>query len=307
MGTIRVTQRMLVNRVLNNLNYQSRRILQLQEQLSTGQRVNRPSDDPLAARRAVNAQTEVTKNDQYQTNISTVGPQLSESETSLMTVVDLIQRANELTLQGASDTNGQTQRDEIAIEINQVLEAVLVQSNHVTNGRFVFGGTRTLNQPFTVTRDANGEITSVTYEGNDEHFEIEISEGVRVIVNETGEDVFLQTSPATTDIFQTLIDIRDNLRAGDVNALTTRLEELGRAQDQLLVAGARLGAVQNRIERVDSNLQDITLQMEQVISDNIDADFADVILNLNAQSNAFQASLNAGARVIQPSLLDFLQ
>jgi len=306
MGTMRVTQNLMIDRVLSNLSKQSRRILNLQDQLATGQRVNRPSDDPLATRRAIDARAEIAKYEQFLVNISTTSPILLETETAISTIVNVVQRAYELTLQGASDTNGQPQRDQIALEINQLLESLLVESNHITNGRYVFGGTRTLNPPFVAQYDANGEISAVTYEGNEKTFAIEILEGVTVPVSQIGSRLFTPTDPGTANIFQTLIDTRDNLRAGDTPALQTRLEELGQSEDQLLMATARIGAVQNRIERVDANIRDYVIQLETVLSDNIDADFAEVAINLNAQSNAFQAALNAAARVIQPSLLDFI-
>ncbi|HEX72800.1 MAG TPA: flagellar hook-associated protein 3 [Candidatus Hydrogenedentes bacterium] len=306
MGAIRVTQRLLVDRVLRNLSHQSRRILNLQDQLATGQKVNRPSDNPLAARRAVNLRMEIARNKQYLANISTMGPFMQESETAIMTVEQLRQRANELTIQGLSDTNGPLQRAQIAIEINQLLEDLLSQSNYITANRYVFGGTNTNNAPFVAARNAEGEITDVTYAGNDEYFQIEISDGVLVNVNETGRSVFMQTAPGTVDLFDTLIAIRDNLRANDTATLSDNLESLHAAQGQLMMAVARLGATQNRIERVDASLRDVNVQLQRVLSDNIDADFAEVIINLNAQTNAYQAALNAGARVIVPSLLEFL-
>lgn len=306
MGAVRTTQRLLIDRVLNNLTLQQRRILALQEQLATGQLVNRPSDDTLATRRAVSARSEVTKNEQFLTNINSLGPGLRETETSITTLVDVVQRSRELTLQGASGTNSQLQRDQLAIEVNQLLESTLVEGNHASNGRYIFGGTVTQTKPFEATRDANNDITSVNYIGNDETFQLEIQDGIKVDANEPGSRVFTAAGAGGADIFQTLIDIRDNLRAGDANALQTRLGELSSAQDQLLISIARVGSIQNRVEQVDSNLQDINLQLLDVISDNIDADYAETIVELNAQSNALEASLNAGARVIQPSLLNFL-
>lgn len=306
MGAIRVTQRILVDRVLRNLGDQTRRILNLQDQLATGQKVNRPSDGPLAARRAVSARMEIAQNTQYLTNMSTMGPFMLESETAVLTVETLRQRANELTIQGLSDTNGPLQRTQIAIEINQVLEDMLAQANTISSDRYVFGGTNTRSVPFVAVRNAEGEIIAVNYEGNNERFQIEISSGVQLDVNETGRNVFLQTTPGSQDLFQTLIDIRDNLRSNDTAALAVNQESLHGGQGQLMMAVARLGATQNRIDRVNLNLQDISVQLQSVLSDNIDADYAEVMLNLNAQSNAYQAALNAGSRVIVPSLLDYL-
>jgi flagellar hook-associated protein 3 FlgL len=307
MGATRVTQRLLVDRALDNLGYQNRAILRLQEQLSTGLAVNRPSDNPLATLRGISSRKRIAETGQYLTNISTMSPYLLETETAIRTVSDVILRSNELVLQAANSTNSQLQFDQIALEINQLLESMLVQANHVSGDRHIFGGTRTLAEPFQTTRDADGEVTAVNYQGNDEHFVFEISEGITVNSNVTGQDAFLPTIPGTVDVFQLMIDIRDTLRSGDIGALEPLLEDINGAQDQLLLAVTRVGAVQARIERVDANLREVEIQLEQVLSDNVDADLAEVIVELNAQSNAFQASLNAAARVIQPSLLDFIR
>lgn len=307
MGAVRTTQRLLIDRVLSDLSLQQREILRLQEQLSTGQKVNRPSDDALATRRAVSAQAEISRNEQYLTNISTASPGLTQTDSSLMTTIDIIQRSRDLTLQGASGTNGQLQRDQIALEVDQLMESLLSEANQLSNERYIFGGTVTLTPPFEATRDVDGRITSVTYVGNDQTHSVEIQKDIRIAANEPGSDVFTAVGATGTDIFQILVDIRDNLESGNLAGLDAGLAGLSDAQDQVLVSLAKVGATQNRLERSDSNIQDINLQLLDVISDNIDADFAQVIVELNAQTNALQASLDASARVIQPSLLNFLQ
>lgn len=307
MGGVRVTQRMLVNRVLNNLNQQSRGILNLQEQLSTGLRVNRPSDDPLAVRRAVNAQSEIGKNEQFLSNITSIGPQLRETESAVQSSIQIMQRMSELTLQANNGTNTQVQRDQIASEANELLEDLLTQGNRVSNGRYVFGGSRTLSEPMLASRNANGEIDGVFYAGDVEQIQVEISEGLTVASNQPGLQTFFSTNAQSVDIYTTLIDIRDAMRSGNSAAMSNGLSDLETAQEQLSVVLSRVGAVQNRLERAESSLESVNLQLEETVSDNIDADFAEVALNLNAQSNAYQAALNAGARVIQPSLLDFVR
>jgi flagellar hook-associated protein 3 FlgL len=307
MGAFRVTQRILVDRSLRNIGFQNRAILKLQEQLATGQRVNRPSDDPLDARRAIATRAELNKYTQYLSNISAAGPQLTETETAILTSIDRLQRARELAIQGGSSTQQQPQRDQLAIEVNQLLEGLLVEANHQTNGRYIFAGTRTRSEAFTATRDANGEIVSVAYAGNTTRFDLEIQDGTRVPVNEPGDAVFSGTGPGGVDLFALLVDLRDNLRAGDVGAVGASLADFNPAQDQLGVALARVGSVQNRLQRTDADIQVLINQLEQVFSDSVEADYAEVVLNLNAQSNAFQATLNAAAQVLQPSLLDFIR
>lgn len=304
MGIGRVTSQILVQRALANLRYQSNRIVDLQTQLSSGLRVNSPSDDPIDARRAINARATIAKNEQYVQNIASAGPRLEETVTSLQTLTDNLLRARELTLRGANGTNDQNALNILAEEINQILEGAVNTANHQTGNAYIFGGTRTTQPPFQVTRNINGDITSVSYVGNTESIAVTIGDGIDVVTNEPGSRVF----QSGQDLFQTLIDIRDNLRAGDQASLqNARLAELDAIRQQLGQGIARVGAVQNRFTAAEAELEDFQIQLRQLLSDSIDADFAEVVLNLNAQSNAFQAALNAASRVIQPSLLDFIR
>ncbi|MBI5094103.1 MAG: flagellar hook-associated protein FlgL [Candidatus Hydrogenedentes bacterium] len=304
MGGLRITPGLIRQRVLSNLHNQEARVLDLQEQLSTGLRVNRPSDNPVDARRAINAQTSIQKNDQYVRNISSAGPQLEETVTVIQNVANSLQRARTLTLQGANGTNSADQRTALAAEINQLLEGLLTSANHQTNGKYIFSGSKTLTPAYNATRNVSGEITAVTYQGNDSHYQITTGDGATSTINQTGQETF----QSSQDVFQTLIAIRDNLRAGDTNSLqNARLTELSTIQSQLSNAVARVGAVQNRLANVSSDLDTFTVQYRQLLSDSVDADFADTMVNLNAQQNAYQAALNAASRVVQQSLLDYLR
>lgn len=302
MGALRITQGLLVDRTLSNLNSQLRRIAILQERLSTGFRVNRPSDDPIDARRAINIRTLIGQNEQFLSNIRDASPVLNETASQLQQSVEILHRARELTLQGANGTNS-AQLDVIALEVDQLLESLVVTANHQTNGRFIFGGTHTLSKPFVVTL-VGGEITVVTYTGNDVRIEIAISEGALVPINEPGSLAFQNT----VDIFQLLIDIRDDLVAGNQTDLQNlRLAELDQALDDILLSEARVGAVQNRLERVTGTTEGFIVQLKGLLSETIEADFTDTIVNLTSQQNAFEAALNAAGRVLLPSLLDFIR
>lgn len=300
----RITQGILVQRALYNLQNQNRRLFDLQTQLATGQRVNKPSDDPIDARRAINTRATMAKYQQYLENITNARPRLEESATAIRTALENLQRARELTLQGANGTSDQNALNALAEEINQLLESYLTTANHQSGNLYIFAGTRTQTPPFEATRDVNGNITAVTYQGDSERIPVAIGDGAQVFSNEPGSGVFLSAQSA----FQTLIDIRDNMLAGDRASLQNqRLTELETIRIQLGQAQARIGATQNRLTDAEAELEDFDIQLRQLLSDTIDADLADVVINLNAQSNAFQAALQAAADVIQPSLLDFLR
>ncbi len=304
MATIRVTQGILVQRALTNLRDQSRDILELQTRLATGRRINTPSDDPLGARLAINVRTRIGENEQFIRNIQNVSPRLQETATSVESLVDVFQRVRELSIQGANGSNEQLQLNAIAEEVNELLEVTFSIGNQRQDNRSIFSGTNTRLDPFAATRGADGEITAVNYVGNNERITVRISENATAITNETGGDVFLRDQ----DVYATLINLRDALRSGDQTFVQDNtLAELDVIDEQLLASLARVGATQNRLDRVADNTDDFNFELEALQSDVLDADFAETITQLNAQSNAFEAALSATARTIQPSLLNFLQ
>ncbi len=303
MGALRITQTGITSRVLNNIQSQTRELFGLQEQLSTGLRVNSPSDDPIDARRAINTRSILAQNEQFLRNISNSSAFIDETVSSVQNVQSIYQRTRELTLQGANGTNGQPQLDAIAEEINQLLETAVSEGNHITAGRYIFGGTRTSIPPYSVTRNAQNQIDTVTYEGNDEHYSIAVGPSASITVNEPGADVF----QSAQDQFQTLIDIRDNLLSGNTAGLQTQLAELDTIDRQLGQGIARLGAIQNRASRIDEDLNDFNFQLQSLLSTQVEVDYTEVIIKFETQQNAYQAALNAGARVMQNSLIDFLR
>lgn len=299
----RVTPSLIAQRTLHDINAQLGRIAAFQERLATGSRVNRPSDDPIDARRAINVRVLLQKNEQFIGNIDDIQPQLADGEAALQGIVSIFQRALELTTQAANGTNGQEQLDAIALEIDGLLESAFTAANTRTNGRSIFSGTRTLADAFSATR-IGGEITAVTYDGNDQVTSIDISDGAQVALNIPGSQAFQDT----VDIFAALIGIRDDMRAGNQASLsTTRLDQIQDGLNQSLAGLARIGATSNRLERATNTLQDGTVQLRALLSDKIDADFADTILNLNVAQNSYEAALNAAGRILQTSLLDFIR
>ncbi len=304
MSVPRITQRLMADRVLADLRLQSQRLLKIQDQLATGQRINAPSDNPIDVRRSIDTRTIIQKYQQYVDNVAMVTPQLDETTSMISLTTAALQRAYELTLQGANGTNSQEQMSYLAEEVNQLLEGVFENANHLTNGRYIFSGTRTATPAFSATRNAQGEITAVSYDGDANTIEIALADNLNLRINETGDRVF----QGSVDIFQTLIAIRDELRAGNATSLSNvRLTELRTGLAQLSQAQARVGALQNRVNSVQNENEDYILQNQMLLSQIIDADYAETIVNLNVYQNAYQAALNAAARVLQPSLLDYVR
>ncbi|MFP6583330.1 MAG: flagellar hook-associated protein FlgL [Candidatus Hydrogenedentota bacterium] len=302
---IRITQSLLTARTLRDVNGQLQNLSTLQERLATGLRVNRPSDSPLDARRAISIRRGMARSAQFVRNLNGLEPLMRASEGAFNSVTNIIQRARELTIRAANETFTQTELDMTAGEINQLLEQAVVESNRKIDGKTIFGGTHTKIEAFSVTRDpVTDRITAVNYDGNSETINVQFSDSGFLAVNATGSNVF----QSDVDIFSMLIGIRDDMLAGDQDNLrNVRFGELDVSQDQISRELTKIGAVENRVLEIIISTEDLILNLQEELSDRVDADYAETIINFNVAQNSYQAALNASARVIQNSLLDFLR
>jgi flagellar hook-associated protein 3 FlgL len=183
---MRISNDTLRSAFLAALDAAQRRVLDTQEKVSTGKRINSPSDDPVAAARVAHLDASLSRLDQYQSNMVFARNQLGLEEDSLKSVVDNLQRIRELTLQANNSTTGDGDRRIIAGEIRQRRDAMLALANTTdVDGRHLFGGYNEAATPFTVT--ASG---TVVYNGDQGQRTLQISDSRFVAINNSGADVF---------------------------------------------------------------------------------------------------------------------
>jgi len=297
---LRITNAILNQQVLGNLQDNLRRLAELQDRLATGRVLNRPSDDPRGVQQALSLRASLEASEQFIANINFAENFILAAEDAVAFAFDAVLRVRELTIRGINDTLNQENRNILAEEVNILLEEVMDLANTQANNRFIFGGTRTSAPPFVVTATAGGEITGIGYNGDSQNIQIQTLPGITVNINIPGDQVF----QSTQDLFQTLIDIREDLQAGTLT--DARLAELDNIQTDLLNARSTFGATGNRLDFASNRLQNQVVNDRRLLASVEEADFIETIMNLNSQENAFRAALDAGARVLQPSLLDFL-
>lgn len=161
---MRVTQSMLSNTMLRNLNSSYTRMATLQEQISTGSKLLRPSDDPVSTTKAMSYRTQLAQNEQYSKNLDTATKWLDTTDTALGTLGSAMTRVQELVTQAANDTNQTEDRAKMLTEIKQLREEVKDIANTKIGDTYIFSGTRT-NEPAYVDQkvdntpylDASGE------------------------------------------------------------------------------------------------------------------------------------------------------
>ncbi len=303
--SIRITQESVNRSTLTDINSNLRKMQDIQEKLSSGKRVNRPSDDPSATRKILGLKSNSLQLQQFLGNAATARENINYTSDSLNSVQELISKVKELSIQAANDTLGLPERQIIASEINQLTESVIQFSNTTdSSGRYIFSGTKTQTLAFTATRDNVGNITAVSYNGNNEAIQYQIGTRTQMQVNLPGGSFFQDNQ-----FFSTLVSMRDALKAQtfDHDAFLQLKKTLETASNTLSTEVTKFGAKINRLEITTSRLENSQITLKEILSNTEDADTASLIMELKNQETVLQSSLNVGGRILQPTLLSFLR
>ncbi|WP_342537029.1 flagellar hook-associated protein FlgL [Sporosarcina sp. FSL K6-3508] len=303
---MRVTQSMLSNNMLRNLSSSYNKMGILQEQLNTGKKVNRPSDDPVVVMKSLGYGMTVDKVAQYQKNLGEVNNWLDSSDDALDGVGQVLHRAKELAT-NAANTGAMTpeDREKIKIEMKQLREQLQDLANTKVGDKYIFSGTATdkplygeNGYPELSTDNTPPTINQTAYE---KQVEIEVFDGVNLRVNTEAGAMFKQIDEVFKDIQDSVDNNTDDFDfSGAISSIEKNL-------DKVLTARADIGARSNRAELMDNRLQMQEGAAKKQRSENEDIDYEVVITELITSESIHRAALSVGARIIQPSLVDFLR
>ena len=280
----------------------------LQEQLSSGSKLTRPSDDPVATVKGIGYRTTLVKNDQYTRNMNTVNSWLDSSDDALGQVGSALQRVQELVTQAASDTNTDEDREKIKIEIDQIRQQLRDVANTQVGDSYIFSGTKTLDPLFTSsTANSSADDKNVPLNGNSENITMEVYDDVTLDVNVDGKTLFSDIDNLMADV-QTALRDTDALNAGTTSGtvIGNLLGNISDVQDEALQARAVVGAKQNRVDMMTDRLSIQKISTTKQMSNNEDVDYEETITNLITEESIHRAALSVGGRIIQPTLVDFL-
>jgi flagellar hook-associated protein 3 FlgL len=292
----RITQRMLTNNSSHALQDGLSRMTKVQEQLSTGKILNRPSDSPTDTTAAMRLRDAMAASTQYARNATDGLGWLSQADTTLAAVTSDVQRAYTLSVQGSnSGAMGAAALDSLAQEIDGIRSNLLAQSNATYLDRPVFGGVTSGSSAY----DANG-----VFVGTPGAVTRRIADGVTARVDVDGRTVF-GDGPAS--VFQELADLSTALRAGDNTGISTGMEQLRTRIDTITAARTKAGVIYQQVDHANDAAATVQLRLTDNLSTLEDTDLAKATIGLQMQQVAYQASLAATSKTIQPSLLDFLR
>jgi len=300
---LRVTPGMMHTQLTRNLNRTLTEMAKLQEQMTTGRKINRPSDDPVGITYSLRYRSELQANVQYQKNIDMALSWLDFNDTVLQQAQDVLKRLKELSVQGANGTNPAVALDNIADEVEQLKGQIVDIANSTLNGKYVFNGEKTDVIPYNPTAVPFDPSTVQTDAGAVYYM---VGVGVKLQINLSGNDVFGHPGEAD-NVFAVFDQIITALRNGNHAGVSAQIANIESRMDKILTQQSEIGARVNRVELMQSRLKDLELNLTDLQSKTEDVDFEKLIIDAKINENIYQASLSVGARIITPSLVDFLK
>jgi len=311
---MRVTTNTFPDNLLSHLQRVTKDMNKLNEQVSTGQRISKVSEDSASANRILDMQEEKKRITQFAKNAARAENINNTTISQLQNFIHISDRISELATL-ADGLKGPDGMKAYAEEVDELLEHAMQGANAKFNVEYIFGGIDTGTEPFSANRDADGKIVfpaagdAITYDGEAEGAEFHLSETGTIHPYTDGA-----TNQQFADFINRLVALRDNMEAAAASADGTDpfdgtknlLEGLEQSEDELIFALSRQGSVQMRIDfDLTLNEQRFT-DLEENISAEADVDIAQTVVRLTQVQNAYQASLKSAGQVLNQSLLDYI-
>ena len=289
---------------VNGMLDQQVKLFNTQNQLSTGKRINSPSDDPTSAARLIGLAESAKTTAQYQDNILAARTRLELEEAALGSVGDALLRVRELAVAGQNNTYGLQERTALALEIRQLADEVMGLANRKqANGQFMFSGYQVQTTPFSET--APGVFS---YAGDLGQRLIQVGPARQIADGDSGQAVFMDIPDGGggfESVFATLETLATNLEAGTAPTAAD-LAQVDRAMEHLVGFRATAGARLNALENQQGINETMLLQLEVTRSSIEDLDYAEAASRLSLESIVLQAAQQAFVKVQNLNLFNFL-
>lgn len=301
---LRITGRMMTEGLKRDLNSNLHNLEKYEKQLSTGRKINLPSDDPAGLIKALRLRSNLNEGEQFISNIDEATSFMETTDSALDNTGKILNRTRELTVQAANGTNSTADLKAIAVEIRELNQQLKEIANTTYGTKYIFGGSNVTEPP------SQGN----NWMGTNRALELEIGVNVKIKMNLTDQDMknfFTDTTAGTTDpaemgIFNLMEQLATDIENGNTTNINTELSCLDTKIETALTSRATVGARINRLELQSNRLEDTNTSYTSLLANTEDADIAEVYMNLKTQENIYNSSLAAGAKIIQRSLIDFL-
>jgi flagellar hook-associated protein 3 FlgL len=266
-----------------------------QNQVSSGKKVLKPSDDPTAAADIVQLTSEGAEADQYARNVTFAQSKLQVTDGVLDNVQQMVERARSL---GQASLGDLTASSANITELNGLRDQILSAANTTYQGQFIFGGSVSTTPPYVKNPDS-----SVSYNGNTGNMSVQVTRTTALPTQVAGSDIF----SGPVNVFDVMSNLSTAIQNGDQTAINDAVNQLGQFDDNVSTARSKVGGYLNLATDVQSQLSTANVARASNLSQEQDADLPTAISEMTQSQQTLQAALAVGARVSQVSILDFLQ
>jgi flagellar hook-associated protein 3 FlgL len=281
---------------LTTSNARRSELIRVQEQLATGRRVNSFAEDPVASRKILKEEANLRVAESFRRTGFEAQLSLENAESVLATANDVLQRAYELALQQANDTNDQADRAAAADEIRQIRERVVELANTERNGRYLFSGLGNVADPF---------ADDGTFSGDTGRLSVPVGRGATLDATVGGGEGFVDPAGGPNTI-ETLVELENALRANDGAAVAGLVDEVLATSERATAARQQIGQRLQRLENVFDALSRVELQANATLAAERDVDVSEAVIRLREAESGLQAALAITGRLDQLSLLNFI-
>ena len=275
---MRVTTQQTYVSMTQSFNNLSGSLAHVVEQMATGKEILQPSDDPIAATRITQLNRQQSAIEQYQSNIDSASAGLSQQESILDGVNNSLLAVRDDLLEAANGTNTADSLASLGQDIESLTESMVAALNYQDeDGHYVFGGTINDQPPIVaVDDDGDGVTDSYSYQGNSDHRQTTVSNGVEVDTNVAASDFF----GSNLDVLNTLNSLSQELQNPDVDPADPQVQSdiqnavdvVDTASDDLNASIASLGETQNTMSMLSDAQTDISTSNDELIGSLQDLD-----------------------------------
>ncbi|EYE88776.1 flagellin [Fervidicella metallireducens AeB] len=297
---MRITNKVLVRGYLGDLSRNLEGMRKYEDQLSSGHEIRRPSDDPFRVARTMELTSSIAANERYGKNIEEGLGWVNTIDTALGQIGDSLQTVREKMI-AAGGAYSKDEREAVYKHVKQIKEQIVQIANSAYDGRYVFAGDKTTEPPFQLNDDG-----TVLYKGSKEGLIKEMSPGVKMDIGISGS-VFSNDPSVSSEgnIFKVITDVLDKLKNNESPA--DLLGDFDKQFNEILRLRADIGAKQNRLGDMKEKNESENFNMTELLSKTYDIDVAKKYMEFKVMESVYQASLNVGTKILQPSMLDYLR
>lgn len=294
---MRISTGMIYDQSSINISRQYEQLFTLSEQVSTGKRINKPSDDPIDAGKVLDYRTLLGSIEQYTKNAERGSTLLQYTESALGSAGDVFTEAKVLAEQMATGSYNEDQRTMLATQAEQLYNQFMQIANTNVSGKYIFAGFKTDTTPFTADDNLNA-----SYHGDNNQIRLTVQQNVQVAVNISGQQAFMDD----TNAFDVLRDLRTALQENNQEEVGKILPRIDDVVQQINKYRAYVGTSLSALESSQSILDQFKGNTETLLSNTEDTDVADAVTNLAERKLVFEASLKSTALITQLSLVNFV-